>query len=420
MPRKRSDSFASQQATVYFRELLGWQEQVDSQLTRFNVLNCGRRAGKSSYCEEKLAETALESFPAGYFAPTVKTTTVMWESLKMRLEPVIDRTNEQERTMWLSTGGRIECWSHDDPKNGRGRKFKRIVVDEFRDFPKQKESWEMTLRASLNDYHGQAIFASTPKGMDFFHELYVRGDKELLMPGQKDPFPNWKSWTFPTSANPLMTEDEIEDARRELTAEAFDQEYLAKFVADGGAVFRPLTLNAVFQEYAVGGHSYVMGVDFGKTHDFSVFAVYDCTLKAVVHIDRSNKIDLMAQCDRLAVLAAKFRPSVILAEENSIGIAPVEMLRRMKLPVRAFRTSNASKARIVENMQLAIENKHISFYPDRFAQHEFGAFAKERLPGGDVRYGAPTGYHDDVVMACCIALDAGEHGVPRWESVLVA
>jgi hypothetical protein len=38
--------------------------------------------------------------------------------------------------------------------------------------------------------------------------------------------------------------------------------------------------------------------------------------------------------------------------------------------------------------------------------NELQAFEQERLPGGALRYSAPEGLHDDVVMSLAIALDA--------------
>jgi len=48
------------------------QQQILQEAKRWNVVDCGRRFGKSALAVNLMAETSLAGDPAGYFAPTYK------------------------------------------------------------------------------------------------------------------------------------------------------------------------------------------------------------------------------------------------------------------------------------------------------------------------------------------------------------
>jgi hypothetical protein len=149
-----------------------------------------------------------------------------------------------------------------------------------------------------------------------------------------------------------------------------------------------------------------MGVDWGKSNDFTVIAVGDTTTKRMVAMDRFNQIDYRVQRARLATLAERYNPGVIMAESNSMGEPIIEQLQADGLPVRGFQTTNASKAAIIEALGLALERSEIMLLNDPVLVGEMQAYEMDRLPSGMVRYGAPEGMHDDTVMATALMYEA--------------
>jgi hypothetical protein len=105
------------------------QQQVLDEAARFNVLDCGRRWGKSSLAVNLLSETSLNGDPAGYFAPTYKLLDGTYNECLSALSPVIKRKHEHQ-FIELVTGGKIEFWSLENALAGRSRKYKRSIVDE--------------------------------------------------------------------------------------------------------------------------------------------------------------------------------------------------------------------------------------------------------------------------------------------------
>jgi hypothetical protein len=179
-------------------------------------------------------------------------------------------------------------------------------------------------------------------------------------------------------------------------------------VEDGGGVFRRVRERATAQRQAaaVSGHQYSFGVDWGRSNDFTVIAVWDITLRALVAFDRFNMIDYALQLGRLRAMYDTFRPSTIIAEYNSMGGPLVEALQGMNLPVQAFTTTNASKAMIIDALALGLEKGDVTLVNDPVLLAEMQAYESERLPGGLLRYGAPEGMHDDMVMAAALGWQA--------------
>lgn len=196
---------------------------------RYNVLACGRRFGKSQLGVILNGDKETLKYPVGWFAPQYKDTTEIWRDVSSIFAPITVRKSAQDYRLELVTGGVIEFWSLDNPDAGRGRKYKRVLFDEAAKARNLQEAWEQAVRPTLTDYKGDAWFFSTPKGFNYFYEMFRREDSEPEL---------WQSVQMPTSMNPYIDPSEIEAARRELPALIFRQEFLAEFVQLHGAMFR--------------------------------------------------------------------------------------------------------------------------------------------------------------------------------------
>src|SRR5262245_42619382 len=180
------------------------------------------------------------------------------------------------------------------------------------------------------------------------------------------------------------------------------------FVSWEGSVFRRVGEAATVMSGAspITGHDYVIGCDWGRSNDYTVFLVLDTTARAVVAMDRSNRVDYALQCERLKALCEQWRPIQIMAEQNSTGQPVIEQLTRDGLRIQPFTTTNASKAQAIEALALAFERGDIRILNDPVLVAELVAYQAERLPSGLMRYEAPSGQHDDCVMALAIAWSA--------------
>jgi len=148
------------------------------------------------------------------------------------LAPITYKANDQEKRIELETGGVVEAWSLDAGSDvSRGRKYSLVVIDEAAIERQLDVKWQLAIRPTLTDLQGSAWFFSTPKGFNFFYELFTRCD----CPEYAD---TWQSWQMPTSTNPYIPPEELELLQQELPRNYYDQEYNAKFVSLSEQFFR--------------------------------------------------------------------------------------------------------------------------------------------------------------------------------------
>jgi hypothetical protein len=285
----------------------------------------------------------------------------------------------------------------DSPDGARGRAYALAIIDEAAIVPRLEYAWNEVIRPTLTDFAGRALFLSTPKGHNYFWYLYVRGFQK------KD----WQSWNFPTSANPHISPDEIEAARLELPERAFRQEYLAEFLEDGGAVFR--NIEACIDDSPLPdkiNEPVVFGVDWARDVDFTVIAAIGVNSKRVYEIDSFNQVSWSLQRGRVMTMTAKWKPLLILAEENSIGSPNIEALQNEGLPIQGFTTTATSKPPLIDALALAFEQSNIKIPRHTVLINELQSYELELSSGGHVKYSAPSGSHDDCVIALALAWHA--------------
>lgn len=388
------------------------QERVIAEAKRFNVVDCGRRWGKTQLGIDRVLKVALQSKPTAWYSPKYKDGSMVWREMKSRCAPIITKQNEQERRMELLGGGSIDMWSLDSPDAGRGRAYAAAVIDEAALVPNLEQAWQQSIRPQLSDYRGGAWFLSTPKGItNFFHSLYQKGlDPDLS---------EWAAWQMPTSTNPYIHAEEIEAAKEDLSDLAFAQEYLAQFVSWEGTVFRRI-LDAVLTEEAKGKPA-VIGVDWGRSNDYTAFVVIS-DAGEVLEMDRFRGLEYSLQRGRLAVLWERHGKPAILAEQNSIGGPVIEQLQKDGLNVKPFLTTNTSKTEAVEALALAFERGEIRIPNDPVLIGELQAFEGKPLPSGLMRYAAAKDGHDDTVMALAIGWQGivmGRKRLKTFEPIIV-
>jgi hypothetical protein len=227
----------------------------------------------------------------------------------------------------------------------------------------------------------------------------------------------WRSWQMPTSANPFIAASEIEAARDELPERVFRQEYLAQFLESGGGIVRRIS-DAIRTDARPldPNRTYVGGIDWGRTNDFTVLTLIDVEARHVAAIDRFGRVDYHTQLERFRAMHDQYRVSAWVAEQNSMGMPLVEQLQREGYPVQAFTTTNATKAQIIDALALAFERGDLTIPDHAELIAELQAYDMERLPSGLIRYSAPEGMHDDIVISLALALYGASNAGPLRRS----
>jgi len=215
------------------------QYEVWETQKRFRLIAAGRRWGKTWLGSALCLDVALRGGRAWWIAPTYKVANVGWRGLnEMRAQigrHISIECRKVDRELLFANGGEVWVKSADNPDSLRGDGLDFIVLDECAYM--KEEAWSEALRPALSDRKGAALFISTPHGLNWFRDLWKRG--------QDPEFPDWQSWSFKTSDNPFIDRDEIESARRTMLERIFRQEYEADFLADNpGALWTRADIDA--------------------------------------------------------------------------------------------------------------------------------------------------------------------------------
>lgn len=309
------------------------QAEIAFNPSRFRVVCCGRRFGKTRLAVLLALDEALRGGSVMWVAPSFDKAMIGWrlfEELGLSLSGLMS-IKRGERRITTASGGWISINSADSEGGLRGEGLSLAVVDEAAYIRDLKNIWETELRPALTDRMGKAVFISTPAGFNYFYELYRMADKD----------PDWRSWHFPSSANPFLNAAELESARQQLPALVYRQEYEAEFVQLEGALFRreffeivdnhpSLVKVARYWDLAASTQTmadYSAGVKVGMDKDGVVY-VLDCVrgrwewpalLRVIGSTARSDGSDCVQHVESVGTQRGML--DLLLAEPTLAGIA---------------------------------------------------------------------------------------------------
>ena len=229
---------------------------------RFKALRCGRRFGKTEFANTWIAQGLVQGNTwiarglvqgeeCAWFAPQHMTWSEVYLDLAQILRPIVDTCSRAPPVIRLSNGGRIDFGSLENSIAGRGRRYRRIVIDEAA-FTKDGDNrsddsmmalWEKGIKPTLFDYGGAALVCSNSAGRNpdnFFYNICT------------DPHYGFKEFHATTLDNPVLRkragneshEDWLvrraqfhADLRKDNDPLVYAPEYLAEFVDWSGVAF---------------------------------------------------------------------------------------------------------------------------------------------------------------------------------------
>jgi phage FluMu gp28-like protein len=356
------------------------QEAILNCDARFIVVLCGRRFGKSELCQIKIIMEAMQGKDIAYITPTYSLAKQFFGKLINVLPFPSDKS---DLIIKFPNGGSVEFFTGERLDNLRGRKFHGVIIDEASFIPDLENGWLNSIRPTLTDYKGWAIFISTPRGKNFVYSLFL-----------KDGTAGWQSFRYTTYDNPYIDPTEIDEAKTQLPKAVFEQEYLANPMDNAGNPF---------------GYDYItdctkpmstlpvrcFGIDLAKSYDYTAIIGLDVN-GSVCHFERfqkdwhSTKVHIMNL------------PRVpIMIDSSGVGDPIFEELQRSGLHINGFKFTQNSKQQLMVGLQNAIHEKKISF-PDSQIVKELEVFEFQYTKTG-VKYSAPSGFHDDCVMGLALA-----------------
>ena len=365
---------------------------INNEPYKYYCLNIGRQFGKSLLATNQLLKWALNSpCKCAWVSPIYKQASKVYEEILKAFAntSIITKKDGTDLSITFLNGSTIQFFSAERYDNIRGYTFDYLVCDEFA-FMDEK-AWSEVLRATVLVKGKKVLLISTPKGKNHFYNLFNLESVNT----------QYKSFHMTSYDNPLITPSEIDDARLTLPDHVFRQEYLAEFIDGGAGVFKDLLIKDTFTK----GLQHYAGLDLGRADDFTVLTIFN-SKKEMVYVERfrHQSWDMILQ---QVVATINQYNAITTVEVNSIGDVIFEQLKKLcTTMVQPFVTTAKSKQDAIEKLVLATQQKEVSFLNVDWLIKEFEIFSWEYNPKTKaIKYSAPSGFHDDGVMATAIAFN---------------
>jgi PBSX family phage terminase large subunit len=243
-------------------------ENLDS--SRFCVHIAARRTGKS-YAAAILAFAKLlePGQQVMVVAPNFSLSSIIWDyvtDLIRLLDIEVDKFNQKDKVVKLINGSVFRLLSANNRDSLVGRAANLLIVDEAAIIPND-EYFTRDLRPALSTFtDSRCLWISTPRGKgNYLYTYFLRGD---------DPeYPDWTSSIHTWRANPLLSESDVDEARRTITKALYLQEYECEWTTTESQIYLDLDEEKHVGDYVGERFAEVIGgLDVGY-RDENVFVV---------------------------------------------------------------------------------------------------------------------------------------------------
>lgn len=377
----------------------GGQRTVLTNHSRFRTLAAGRRWGKTKLAAHEVVSRARKPGQMIWWvANTYKNVGRGYREVVNQLPPSwlakpAPSYTSTNKILQLKNGTMIEFYSGGSPDALAGEGVDFVVVDEGALIADMV--WQQLIRPTLMDTGGDALLISTPRGHNWFWEMWRLGQEG------RD---GYSSWQFPQTANPYVPDEETEAARLELPEIIFRQEIMAEFLAAGASIFglgieRP---GALVDDIVDPIGNIFVGVDLAKKEDFTVISAAREVDRKPVYFERFNQMDWPTIEERVkaAINQLEGEPDVeqvtTLVDSTGIGESVHDHLTALGLDVIPIQFTNQKKEQMARLLAADLEKGQAFVLGDM--QTEFESYEFSLTPSGRYQFEAATG-HDDMVDA---------------------
>lgn len=267
------------------------------------------------------------------------------------------------------------------------------------------------------DFHkAVTLMVSTPfVKSGFFWEYYNHGLNREYNCVSID----WSDEKYQDDMDFILPPSKLEEYKKLLPKNVFLTDYLGIFIDDDGTVFTDFKKCINKNEIKDSDKLYI-GVDWaaGVESDDTVIVAFNQYGKQV-YLDYFNKLTPTQQIDRIEKFIVQYKNQIVVVqtELNSLGTPLTDFLKnrpQLKTIINkfvGFNTTNQSKNAIVQNLQIAFEQKEIEILEDEKQSRELATYTAEyNAKTRNVSYNAPNGLHDDICIAMMLAYDAYKNG----------
>jgi len=276
-----------------------------------------------------------------------------------------------------------------------------VYVDEAAMF-KNDDELRKAVAFTTTATQGRITLVSTPKGKrGWFYEAY----NEAVNGGR------WSLHRIHYSERPDLSREEIEELRATMTELDWRQEMELEFLDEAAALFPYEMILACVEDYSLKMEHFenaYIGVDFGRYRDSTVvIAVEKQDKMRVRFIHEMRGEDFNRQIDFIVKLHDVMQPVKTFIDKTGMGIPLYDVLsQRLGGVIEGFTFTSANKEALILRLYNAFRNKDIIIPTDAIELiNQLHSFQRKEEKG-HIKFEAPSGMHDDYVMALALAVHA--------------
>ena len=382
--------------------------------SKFKVLACGRRWGKTDACAVQILAALHRPYPTKHLilAPTADQATIVFE----RAVQLLDALSELEtpgsepgdhggrakvkRTPYphLRYGSHtVMARSGQLPRALRGNEATHIVVDEAAYLPESLVTEVAMPMLATTD--GYLTLISTPHGKNHFWRFFEMGQR-----GENGVW----SRQAPSSESPFVPQGFLEIQREMISERAFQVEYESQFVDSSGQVFKTEAVQGcmVAQLPEVSG-PYSIGVDWARYSDYTAVAVLSGHQDeaVLVDLDRFHGLSWSEAVRRVADMVELYQPARVACDATGVGDPAVELLQKAlpEVLIEGVAFSSPVKAGLIDTLSWMVDRQALAMTPHPQLLRELEHFEATTTVAGKTKLEARGGYHDDLVIALALA-----------------
>lgn len=274
----------------------------------------------------------------------------------------------------------------------RGHTAHLVILDEAAFIPEEVIS--NVVLPMVSTTNGYVWMLSTPWDKD---HIFYRAFSDAK---------GWSVYHLPSSVNPLISKEFLEEQRRLIGEERYLMEYEACFIDDARS-FYPMTLiRPCLEDYQLTLEGEVYGgYDPGGREDYAAFV---CVRREgdglrVCYIDAKLGLTYSEFTALIASLKSRASFAKICVDETGLGGPVVEHLRELGLPCEGIKLTESSKERVLGNLKLLLEQRRITLPFDNMLIQHLNAVEFEVTRSGGLRFTHRQGTHDDLAYALALA-----------------
>lgn len=373
---------------------------------QYLVLRWSRQCGKSVFCELLILEYLFKKNTYNvYISPTFQLGRKVYAEITKMLDGkgIIKKANASTLTIETIFGSTLQCFSMEAYTSIRGTTCHGVcILDECAYYPdilpNGEEPWANVVMPITKARKPKVVFVSTPRGKrGLLWNAYLKA-----IDGEK----GYAELSRTIYQDSLVTEEEINEIKRNISDIAFRQEFMVEFLDSSLTFFKGY--ENVFTDFKFNENEKIhIGVDLSANgEDSTVVTLINESMQVKQYVIEGT---LDVKYNRIANIINSV-PHLVAAylENNGVGtpmIGEIKKLVRHKSKIYEFTTTNSSKEEIVSDMAVKIANKEIYFdKDDNGLFSEFGSFIVKYTKSGRMQFEAQSGKHDDRILSACIAL----------------